>query len=85
MYFIRDYYGPEVYKPSSNPDVMMLGQDPTVRATRAGPTVLGRRDRVGPAVLGDPLTHRRQRIFVGVEHGSVLAVDPTPTHTYYPG
>lgn len=41
MYFIRDYYGPAVYKPSSNPDVMILGQDPTVDTTRRFSTVLG--------------------------------------------
>lgn len=30
MYFIRDYNGPQIYKPSDNPDVMILGQDPTI-------------------------------------------------------
>lgn len=35
MYFIRDYNGPELYQPSNNPDVMILGQDPTIdRKTR---------------------------------------------------
>jgi len=41
MYFIRDYCGPEFYKPGSNPDVMILGQDPTVDTTRRFATVLG--------------------------------------------
>ncbi len=41
MYFIRDYNGPEVYKPGSNPDVLMLGQDPTVDTNRRFATVLG--------------------------------------------
>ena len=30
MYFIRDYNGPEAYKIGSNPDVLILGQDPTI-------------------------------------------------------
>lgn len=30
MYFIRDYHGPEIYQISDNPDVMILGQDPTI-------------------------------------------------------
>ena len=35
MYFIRDYSGPELYQGSSDPDVLVLGQDPTIdRKTR---------------------------------------------------
>ena len=30
MYFIRDYDGPEPYQIGSNPDVLILGQDPTI-------------------------------------------------------
>jgi len=30
MYFIRDYNGPEIYQTSPNPDIMILGQDPTI-------------------------------------------------------
>ena len=30
MYFIRDYNGPETYQIGSNPDVLILGQDPTI-------------------------------------------------------
>lgn len=41
MYFIRDYDGPKPYQLSSNPDVMILGQDPTVDTTRRFSTALG--------------------------------------------
>ena len=41
MYFIRDYEGPKPYKPGSAPDVLILGQDPTVDRYRRFDTVLG--------------------------------------------
>ena len=41
MYFIRDYEGPKPYRPGSAPDVLILGQDPTVDQHRRFDTVLG--------------------------------------------
>ena len=41
MYFIRDYEGPKPYKPSLSPDVLIIGQDPTVDQYRRFDTVLG--------------------------------------------
>lgn len=41
MYFIRDYNGPELYQPGDNPDVMILGQDPTIDRTTRFSTALG--------------------------------------------
>lgn len=41
MYFIRDYRGPKLYRPSANPDVILLGQDPTVDTKKRFETVLG--------------------------------------------
>jgi len=41
MYFIRDYEGPKPYQPGSAPDVLILGQDPTVDQHRRFDTVLG--------------------------------------------
>lgn len=41
MYFIRDYDGPEPYQPGTNPDVLILGQDPTVDKYRRFATALG--------------------------------------------
>lgn len=41
MYFIRDYDGPKPYQPSSNPDVLILGQDPTVNQYRRFSIALG--------------------------------------------
>lgn len=41
MYFIRDYNGPEIYQTGSNPDVMILGQDPTIDQKTRFATALG--------------------------------------------
>ena len=41
MYFIQDYNGPKLYRPSANPDVIILGQDPTVDTKKRFETVLG--------------------------------------------
>ena len=41
MYFIRDYEGPKPYQPGSAPDILILGQDPTVDKHRRFDTVLG--------------------------------------------
>ncbi len=41
MYFIRDYDGPRPYQPGSDPDVLILGQDPTVDRHRRFSVVLG--------------------------------------------
>lgn len=41
MYFIRDYDGPEPYRGSSSPDVLILGQDPTVDQNTRFARVLG--------------------------------------------
>ena len=41
MYFIRDYNGPKLYQPSDNPEVLILGQDPTVDRKKRFDTVLG--------------------------------------------
>jgi hypothetical protein len=41
MYFIRDYNGPELYQPGDNPDVMVLGQDPTIDQTTRFSIALG--------------------------------------------
>jgi len=41
MYFIRDYDSPKLYQGSSNPDIMILGQDPTVSPNTRFDTVLG--------------------------------------------
>ncbi|MFC2013726.1 hypothetical protein ACFLU8_02455 [Chloroflexota bacterium] len=41
MYFIRDYEGPKPYQPGPAPDVLILGQDPTVDQHRKFYSVLG--------------------------------------------
>jgi hypothetical protein len=41
MYFIRDYDGPKPYRPSANPEVLILGQDPTVDQCRRFSVALG--------------------------------------------
>jgi len=41
VYFIRDYDGPEPYRGGSSPDVLILGQDPTVDQNTRFARVLG--------------------------------------------
>jgi len=41
MYFIRDYNGPKSYQVGTNPDVLVLGQDPTINRSTRFETVLG--------------------------------------------
>ncbi len=41
MYFIRDYDGPKPYQIGSNPDVLILGQDPTIDTHTRFEMVLG--------------------------------------------
>jgi len=41
MYFIRDYDGPRPYQIGSNPDVLILGQDPTIDTHTRFDIVLG--------------------------------------------
>lgn len=48
MYFIRDYDGPKPFKGSSNPDVLLLGQDPTVDQNIRFSVVLGLKPSKSP-------------------------------------
>ena len=41
MYFVRDYDGPQLYQGGVDPDVLILGQDPTVDRHTRFATVLG--------------------------------------------
>jgi len=41
MYFIRDYDGPKPFQPGSDPDLLILGQDPTVNRDRRFSVALG--------------------------------------------
>jgi len=41
MYFIRDYDGPKSYQIGTSPDILILGQDPTIDTSTRFDTVLG--------------------------------------------
>ena len=79
MYFIRDYDGPKPYQPGSDPDVLILGQDPTVSRDRRFSVALGFEGAPGSLDSESRNLQRyiRDRILVplGVDEKRILATN----------
>jgi len=71
MYFIRDYNGPEIYQTGSNPDVLILGQDPTVDQKTRFAKALG----LGPSELSSGRESPRLKNYIFNKILSPLGID----------
>lgn len=79
MYFIRDYDGPKPYQPGPTPDVLILGQDPTVDRYRRFDTVLGlkKSDNYGDTESRPLQKYIKHRILLplGIDESRIIATN----------
>ena len=71
MYFIRDYNGPETYQIGPNPDVMILGQDPTIDPKTRFARALG----LGPSETSSGRESPRLKNYLFIRILSPLGID----------
>jgi len=86
MYFIRDYDGPKPYQIGSNPDVLILGQDPTIDTHTRFDIALGL--GLSPASTGKESINLQDYIFgdilspLGINRSRVIATNLVNLYYY---